>query len=69
MQGAKTQIMISFDNGKWLCDYITINDGQTQKEAIDAYLLQYQQAQGTMEIVSKLERDTSFTSKPLSQCK
>ena len=46
--------MISFDNGKWLCDFITINEGQTQKEVIDAYMLQYQQAQGSMEIVSKL---------------
>ena len=51
---AKTQIIISFDNGNWLCDYITIDEKQTQKEAIDAYLLQYEQARKSMEIVSKL---------------
>ena len=51
---AKTQIIISFDNGKWICDYITIDEEQTQKEAIDAYMLQYEQVRGSMEIVSKL---------------
>lgn len=51
---AKTQIIISFDNGKWMCDFITVDEYQTQKEAIDAYMKQYEQVRGSMEIVSKL---------------
>ena len=51
---AKTQIMICFDNGKWMCDFITVDEDHTHKEAIDAYMEQYEQVRGSMEIVSKL---------------
>jgi hypothetical protein len=51
---AKTQIMISFDNGKWMCDFITVDKDHTQKEAIEAYMKQYEQVRNNMEIVSKL---------------
>lgn len=48
------QIMISFDNGKWICDFITVKGEQTVEEAIKAYIAQYEQVKGSMEIVSKL---------------
>ncbi len=50
----RIQIMISFDNGKWMSDFIEVNNGQTQKEALDAYMTQYEQVRNGMEIVSKL---------------
>jgi len=50
----RIQIMISFDNGKWLCDFTTINEDQTVEEAIEAYIAQYEQVKGSMEIISKL---------------
>lgn len=50
----KTQIMVCYNNGKWMSDFIEVNNGQTQQEAIDAYMKQYEQVWGSMEIVSKL---------------
>ena len=50
----RIQIMISFDDGKWMSDFIKVKDGQTQKEALDAYMTQYEQVRNGMEIVSKL---------------
>ena len=50
----KKQIIICFNNGKWMCDFITVDDEQTQQEAIDAYMERYKQAQKSMEIVSNL---------------
>ena len=50
----KQQIMISFDNGKWLCDFIEVNNEKTQNEVFDDYMKQYEQTQNSMEIVSKL---------------
>ena len=50
----RTQIMISFDNGKWMCDFIQVKEGQTQQEVIDAYMEQYEQVRTSMEIISKL---------------
>ena len=50
----RIQIMVCFANGKWMSDFITVNDGQTQKEALDAYMKQYEQVRNGMEIVSKL---------------
>ena len=49
----KKQIIICFNNGKWMCDFIEVN-GPTQKKAIDAYVKQYEQVCNSMEIVSKL---------------
>lgn len=46
--------MINFDNGKWISDFIEVNNGQTQKESIDSYMTQYEQVRNGMEIVSKL---------------
>lgn len=50
----RIQIMISFSNGKWICDFITFDKEQSQKEAINSYMTQYEQVRGSMEIVSKL---------------
>ena len=50
----KIQIMVCFDNGKWMSDFITVDDGQTQQQAIDAYMKQYEQVCASMEIASKL---------------
>lgn len=50
----KIQIMVNFDNGKWMCDFITMDVNQTAKEAIDAYMAQYEQIRNGMEIISKL---------------
>jgi hypothetical protein len=46
--------MICFDGGKWLSDFIEAEEGQTQKEALDSYMTQYEQVRSGMEIVSKL---------------
>ncbi len=51
---SKQQIMICFDNGKWICDFIEVKDEITHKEVIDKYMKQYEQTQNGMEIVSKL---------------
>ena len=50
----RIQIMVCFDNGKWLSDFIEAEEGQTQKEALDAYMKQYEQVRTSMEIASKL---------------
>lgn len=50
----RIQIMVCFDDGKWLCDYINILNGQTRKEALDAYMKQYQQVGQSMDIVGTL---------------
>lgn len=50
----RTQIMICFDGGKWMCDFIKVKEGQTQQQSIDAYIKQYEQAHNGMEIISKL---------------
>ena len=50
----KIQIMVCYNNGKWMSDFIEVN-GQTQKKAIDIYVQQYEQIRSnSMEIVSKL---------------
>ena len=51
---AKKQIIVCFDNGRWLCDFITIENGEIQKDILDAYMAQYEKASNSMEIVSKL---------------
>ena len=48
------QLMLCFDNEKWMCDFIEVNDEKTHKEVIDTYIEQYEQVQKSMEIVSKL---------------
>ena len=50
----KIQIMVCFDGGKWMSDFIEAEEEQTQKEALDAYMKQYEQVRSGMEIVSKL---------------
>ena len=50
----KIQIMVCYNNGKWMSDFITVDEYHTQKEAVDAYMKQYEQVWGSMEIVSKL---------------
>ena len=50
----RRQIIICFSDGKWMCDFITVNEYQTQQEAIDEYVNKYEQVQGSMEIVSSL---------------
>ena len=51
---ARTQIMVCYDNGKWMSDFIEVEKGQTQQETIDIYMKQYEQVRSSMEIVSKL---------------
>ena len=50
----RKQIMINFDNGKWNCDFITIEDGESQKDILDAYMNQYEQIRNSNALVGKM---------------
>lgn len=50
----RIQIMVCFDDGKWMSDFIEAEEGQTQQQAIDTYMEQYEQVRNSMEIASKL---------------
>ncbi len=52
----KKQIMICFNNEKWICDYIHLKEAETEKEAIDTYMNEYQNIcdNSSIDIVSKL---------------
>ena len=52
----RKQIMICFSNEKWICDYIHIKEAETEKEAIDTYMKEYQKVRdnSSIDIISKL---------------
>ncbi len=50
----KKQIIICFSDGRYLFDFITVNEGNTEQEALDAYMTQYEHIQNSMEIVKNL---------------
>lgn len=50
----RIQSMVCFDNGKWLNDYVTVDEGQTFEEAVECYMKQYEQARDGLRIVQLL---------------
>jgi hypothetical protein len=50
----RKQIVICFENQKWICDFIQIEEGQNQQEVIDIYMKEYEKIRNSMEIVKLL---------------
>ena len=50
------QVIVSLSDGKWLSDYLTVKEEQTDQQAFDEYMRQYEhiRSQCGLDIVKKL---------------
>ena len=59
------QVIVSLSDGKWISDYITVKEGQTDQQAFDEYMKQYEhiRTQCELDIIKKLLPSITHISK------
>ncbi len=50
----RKQIIICFDDGKWLCDFISTQDDKPDQELIDDYLQKYEETKNSNDLIGKM---------------
>ena len=50
----KKQIIICFENGKWLCDFITVQDNKPDKEILDDYVKKYDEIRNSNALIGRM---------------
>ena len=59
------QVIVSLADGKWIIDYVTVKEGQTDQQAFDEYMNQYEhvRTQCGLDIIKKLLPSITHISK------
>ena len=50
----KKQIIICFENGKWLCDFITAQGDKPDNEILDDYVKKYDEIRNSNSLVGNM---------------